>query len=191
VTLWGGYARHWQWTGFPGNGQLWDWLRLLLLPVVVGTIPVWLRHAEYVSSTRRKAYAALAAAFAGFVAAGYLVPLRWTGFAGNTLWDWLGLILLPAAIASARVLPFVLRSLRPPHQLAITAALLAWSVTIIGGYAWHWTWTGYAGNTLWDWLQLLLLPLLVPTILLPAALGWIASSTAPPGPRDRVKTTTR
>jgi hypothetical protein len=70
VTLWGGYALHWQWTGFPGNGQLWDWLRLLLLPVVVGTIPVWLRHAEYVSSARRKACAALAAAFAGFVAAG-------------------------------------------------------------------------------------------------------------------------
>lgn len=84
VTLWGGYALNWQWTGFPGNGQLWDWLRLLLLPVVVGTIPLWLRHADSVSSTRRKAYITLAAAFAGFVAADYLVPLRWTGFAGNT-----------------------------------------------------------------------------------------------------------
>jgi hypothetical protein len=191
VTLWGGYAMNWQWTGFPGNSQLWDWLRLLLLPIVVGTIPLWLRHPDYVSSTRRTAYLALAAGIAGFVAAGYLVPLRWTGFAGNTLWDWLGLILLPAAIASARVLPIVLRSLRPAHRLGIAIAVLAWCVTIVGGYAWRWTWTGYAGNTLWDWLQLLLLPLIVPTILLPAALGWMASSAPASGRPGRVKTTAR
>ncbi|HTZ93939.1 MAG TPA: hypothetical protein VMB74_16215, partial [Streptosporangiaceae bacterium] len=33
-------------------------------------------------------------AFAVFVAAGYLVPLKWTGFPGTTLWNWLGLLLL-------------------------------------------------------------------------------------------------
>ena len=50
--------------------------------------------------------------------------------------------------------------------------------TLIGGYAWRWTWTGYQGNTLWDWLQLLLLPLVFPTILLPALLKWISGNAA-------------
>jgi hypothetical protein len=39
VVLWGGYIQRWEWTGFQANNQLWDWLKLLLLPVVVGTIP--------------------------------------------------------------------------------------------------------------------------------------------------------
>jgi hypothetical protein len=178
VLLWGGYVQHWQWTGFAGNGQLWDWLHLLLLPVVVGTVPLWLRHSDYVSPARRRLYAIAAVAFVGFVVAGYLVPLAWTGFRGNTLWDWLGLVLLPAAIASARFLPSMLRRLRPSHEWGIAVVTLAWSLTIVGGYAWRWTWTGYQGNTLWDWLQLLLLPVVVPTLLLPAALGWI-SDTVP------------
>ena len=47
-----------------------------------------------------------------------------------------------------------------------------------GGYALRWSWTGYPGNTLWDWLQLLLLPLVVPAILLPALLNWITGDAA-------------
>ena len=43
VTLWGGYTRDWQWTGFRGNNQLWAWLTLLLLPVALGTIPLWIQ----------------------------------------------------------------------------------------------------------------------------------------------------
>jgi hypothetical protein len=38
LLLWGGYIRGWQWTGFQANEQLWDWLQLLLLPLVVPTI---------------------------------------------------------------------------------------------------------------------------------------------------------
>jgi hypothetical protein len=38
VALWGGYVQKWQWTGFPANDQLWDWLHLLLLlPLVFPT----------------------------------------------------------------------------------------------------------------------------------------------------------
>jgi hypothetical protein len=37
---------------------------------------------------------------------------------------------------------------------------------VIGDYAPRWSETGYPGNTLRDWLQLLLLPLVVPAILL-------------------------
>jgi uncharacterized membrane protein len=174
VVLWGGYVQRWQWTGFSGNEQLWDWLRLLLLPVVVGTIPLWIHHPERLSHGRRLAQLIGAAAFGVLILTGYLVPLGWTGFRGNTLWDWLGLVLLPAAVACARFLPSMGRSLRPGHKACLAVISLAWVITIIGGYAWHWTWTGYQGNTLWDWLGLLLLPLLVPTILLPTVLSRIS-----------------
>ncbi len=182
VALWGGYARGWNWTGFGANGQLWDWLHLLLLPVVIGTIPLWIRNRDYISRIRRVTHAVVIVACTGFVITGYLVPLNWTGFRGQTLWDWFELLLLPAALAattSMRVpLPKVLRSLRP-YQKGIMAALAAgWIVTVIGGYVLGWTWTGYARNTLWDWLQLLLLPLLFPTILLPALLNWVSGNAA-------------
>src|SRR5579863_10628506 len=36
IVLIGGYAGHWAWTGFEANGQVWDWLNLLLLPVAFG-----------------------------------------------------------------------------------------------------------------------------------------------------------
>jgi hypothetical protein len=43
VALWGGYGQHWAWTGFTGRAAtLWDWLHLLLLPIVVGLLPIWL-----------------------------------------------------------------------------------------------------------------------------------------------------
>ena len=185
VALWGGYARGWQWTGLQANGQLWDWLNLLLLPVVIGTIPLWIQHRDYISRSRRVTYGVIIVAWTGFVIAGYLVPLNWTGFSGHTLWDWFELLLLPAGLAATMALTSmrvplskVLRSLRP-YQAGIMAALAAgWIATVIGGYALRWTWTGYAGNTLWDWLQLLLLPLLFPTILLPALLKWVSGDAA-------------
>src|SRR5579862_9546097 len=39
------------------------------------------------------------------------------------------------------------------------AVLLA--IVTIGGYAFHWAWTGFQGNTLWDWLKLLFLPIVL------------------------------
>jgi hypothetical protein len=178
VALWGGYIQGWRWTGFRANDQLWDWLRLLLLPVVVGTIPLWIEHKEEMSRTRRLVHAAVIVAFAGFVLAGYLVPLAWTGFAGNTLWDWFVLLLLPAALVSVRAWPTRGRPVRGYHKAAAGILAAGWVITLVGGYAGRWHWTGYPGNTLWDWLQLLLLPLVFPTILLPAALKWITGNAA-------------
>ena len=189
VLLWGGYVRGWQWTGFEQNDQLWEWMHLLLLPLIVGTVPLWLRHRQYVSRARRRPLLAGGAAFAVFVAAGYLVPLKWTGFPGTTLWNWLGLLLLPVAVASARFMRTMIRSLQRPQRLAIAAVMLAWVLTIVGGYVWNWTWTGYQGNTLWDWLQLLLLPLLVPTVLVTAALNWISDNA--PGASQASRTRER
>ena len=60
----------------------------------------------------------------------------------------------------------------------VIALVAGWIVTVIGGYALHWTWTGYSGNTLWDWLQMLLVPLVFPAILLPFLLKWISGNAA-------------
>lgn len=186
VALWGGYARGWGWTGFQTNGQLWDWLNLLLLPVVIASIPLWIQYRRYMGRVRTAAYGAFLTAWTGFVIAAYVIPLRWTGFRGQTLWDWFELLLLPTAVActmaltSMRVRPTqVLGSLRPYQQLILAALAAGWVVTIIGGYTLRWRWTGYAENdTLWDWLSLLLLPLLFPTVIQPALLNWITGNAA-------------
>jgi hypothetical protein len=95
IVLGGGYLGGWHWTGFQENQQLWDWLELLLLPIAFATLPLWLQYAEYMSRARRLSYAAVILGFAAFVVIGYLAPLGWTGNRGNTLWDWLQLVLLP------------------------------------------------------------------------------------------------
>jgi len=185
VLLWGGYTRRWAWTGLEGNGQLWDWLHLLLLPVILGTIPLWIQDREYIGRTRSAAYASAIVAWIGFVIAGYLVPLNWTGFRGQTLWNWFELLLLPAALVSLRALTgkggragSFLRSLRPYQKGLIAALAAGWVVTVIGGYALRWEWTGYTGNTVWDWVQLLLVPLVFPTIVYPALLKWVTGNAA-------------
>jgi hypothetical protein len=178
VALLGGYIGRWHWTGFQANNQVWDWLNLLLLPVVIGTVPIWLLHAERMSRARRVTYGVFVLAFAGFVTAGYLIPLNWTGFRGNTLWNWFVLIVLPVTIVVSGVWPKSGRTLRRHHKAAITVLVLGWIVSLVGGYVWTWAWTGYQGNTLWDWLQLLLLPLVFPTIVLPAALRWVSGNAA-------------
>ena len=70
VALVGGYAGPWKWTGFEANGQVWDWLDLLLLPVVLGTIPLWIQDREYIGTGWRIVYVAFIVAFTGFVIAG-------------------------------------------------------------------------------------------------------------------------
>jgi len=197
VVLWGSYALGWKWTGFRSNGQVWDWLNLLLLPVAIATAPLWIQDKHYITRARHIAYGAFIVGSTGFVIAAYLVPLRWSGFQGHTLWDWFGLLLLPTAVAitmaltTMRVRPStVLLSLRPYQKGIMTALAVGWTVTVIGGYALNWTWTGYPQNgNLWAWITLLLAPLLFPTVLLPALLKWISgnaderakkAATAPP-----------
>ena len=178
VVLIGGYAAGWQWTGFQANNQLWDWLHLLLLPVAFALLPVWLRYSEHMSRNRKLALAAAVAAFWVFVAIGYLVPLTWTGFKGQMLWNWLTLIALPVTLVTVRAWPTTGREVRKTHISVFTILGIAWVATLIGGYAGSWHWTGYPGNTLWDWLQLLLLPIVFPTILLPAFLHWTSGGVA-------------
>ena len=167
VVIIGGYALNWAWTGFTDNNQLWDWMRLLLLPVAFGTFGLWLRYSEYVSPARRRAMGIAVVAFAVLVIVGYTDPLTWTGFRGQTLWDWLTLILLPITLVTIKAWPESGRDVRRWHVVVVVVVVTGFIVTIIGGYAANWKWTGYRGNTLWDWLLLVLAPLAVGTMLAP------------------------
>jgi uncharacterized membrane protein len=174
VIVVGSYAAHWTWTGLKANGQVWDWMQLLLLPVAIGTFPLWLRFSAEMSPARRTALGAAVLAFTAFALVGYLVPLHWTGFRGHTLWSWLTLIALPITIITVAVWPKTGRTFRPFYGVAAGALAAAWIVTVIGGYAAHWTWTGYPGNTLWDWVKLFLAPIAITTFLIPELITFVA-----------------
>lgn len=96
---------------------------------------------------------------------GYLGGWGWTGFRGNTLWDWLHLLVLPVTLA---FLPLWLRTHERDHArwaLGAACVLVALAVVAVGGYGFGWVWTGFRGNTLWDWLELLIVPFVLPAVL--------------------------
>ncbi len=42
----GTYAFNWTWTGFKANDTLWDWLKLLLIPIALAAVPIWFTAEE-------------------------------------------------------------------------------------------------------------------------------------------------
>jgi hypothetical protein len=108
---------------------------------------------------------------------GYLEHWAWTGYLQppesrplqdqpRTLWDWLGVSVLPLSVA---LTPLWLRTRgRRRRAWSVAAVLIAsvLAVCALGGYLWKWTWTGFTGNTLYDWLQLLLVPCVLPVTFL-------------------------
>jgi hypothetical protein len=58
---------------------------------------------------------------------------------------------------------------RAAAGIGAAVALIVLALVIYGGYGEHWRWIGVNGATatLWDWLHLLLLPLLVPAVIVP------------------------
>ncbi len=168
LLLWGGYGGHWSWTGINGRtATLWDWLHLLLLPAAFGVLPVLLKHRRHMTLSHGLLIAACVSAFGALVLAGYVIPWGWTGFTGNTLWDWLELIALPVAVALSPLTDDVRRAWRPRHSYTVLAGGVVFAALVIGGYVGKWAWTGFSGNTVWDWLHLLLLPLLLPAVVVP------------------------
>ncbi len=169
VLLWGSYTKHWSWAGINGHtAKLWDWLHLLLLPFVLAFLPIWLSRTTRVSARRKRLGLTAIGVFAVVVLLGYTIPWVWTGFRGNTLWDWFGLIALPVAVALAPVVDELRRKWTHRHTLIALAGCCAFAVVVLGGYLAGWKWTGFRSNTVWDWLRLLLLPLLIPTVVVPA-----------------------
>ena len=185
VLLVGGYALDWSWTGFSANNQLWDWMHLLLLPVVLATFPLWLGFSRYMSSRRRRTLGVAVLVFAVFVLIGYVNPLTWTGFRGQTLWSWLTLMILPLSIVTVQKWPQSGRELRRRHAVGVALICVALVTTIIGGYWGGWSWTGYRGNTLWDWLTLVLAPVAVTTILAPSLARILTGDADERAERDR------
>jgi cytochrome bd-type quinol oxidase subunit 2 len=168
-VLWGGYGRHWDWTGINGHtATLWDWLHLLLLPVVVSVLPFWLSRRTRVQRRHKLLGLSLLSAFLVLVLVGYTIPWAWTGFSGNRLWDWLELLVLPLAVALAPVMLELRENWTSRHTAVALAFAAAFGAVVVGGYLGGWRWTGFRGNTLWNWLQLWLLPLLIPLIVVPA-----------------------
>ncbi|MGH7611687.1 MAG: hypothetical protein ACREN4_06685 [Candidatus Dormibacteria bacterium] len=171
ITVGGSYGLGWRWTGFAANGNLWDWLHLLLLPIVLGALPIWVKTQGRDRVPWRLALAGSVVALGVLALGGYLWGWAWTGIAGNRLWDWLHLLVLPVVVGLSPLwFTRSQESMATRRRAAISGglALLA-AVALIGGYAWGWAWTGFAGNRLWDWLQLLLVPVLVPIVF-----AWLA-----------------
>jgi hypothetical protein len=169
IVLWGGYSHHWPWTGINGGtATLWDWLHLLMLPLAFAVLPIWFRRDTRVARATKAYGLAVLAVFAVIVILGYAIPLSWTGFRGNTFWDWLKLVVLPLTLVLAPRLLELRQNWQARHSVVAGTALTVFVALVIGGYLGSWTWTGFTGNTLWNWMNLLFLPLLLPTVIVPA-----------------------
>ena len=170
ITLYGGYgADDWRWTGYE-KVQLWDWLHVLLLPVVFALVTA-LVSAKELGAWRWVIGMSCLLLFVALVVAGYAIPWEWTGFRGNTVWDWLGLVLLPLTLALLAAFSFDIRKVRGHHLVLITVFVIVIAVLAVGGYTQGWDWTGFEGNTLFDWLKLLFLPIVIPLVVIPLVLS--------------------
>jgi peptidoglycan/LPS O-acetylase OafA/YrhL len=174
----GGYGLGWRWTGLSRSVTLWDWLQMLALPVALGLAPVLLQHRRRLTRRHRTVVAMLLVLFAVLVSLGYLVPLPWTGFTGNTLWDWLELALLPLVVGTASLWADRGQPSRR-WRIAVWVGLLAFGAVVLAGYLVPWAWTGFRGNTAWDWVKLLLLPVIVPTVLIPTVVRLVTERVVP------------
>jgi hypothetical protein len=156
-------GRSWAWTGFQDNQHLWDWLHLLLLPVVLSLLPVLSRRRTARQGERWLiGLVLMGLSVAVLLVVGYIAPWSWTGFSGKTLWDWLELLLLPVSVA---LLPYVLESggaLRIRWVTGFGLFLVTFGLLSVPGYVVPWRWTGVTGNTLWDWIELIVVPFALP-----------------------------
>jgi len=67
VSLVGTYIYNWTWTGFKDHGNLWDWLNLFLVPVIVAVLPIWvvMRHRHGIEETSKRQHQQGAPGMAG------------------------------------------------------------------------------------------------------------------------------
>ena len=91
-------------------GKSLNWMRLKMPKGAVAgnhmkRVGEWLAHATWVGEYAPPRWAGLIVG--GFVVlafCGYTIPgMDWTGFTGNTLWDWLQLLLVPLVLGAATV----------------------------------------------------------------------------------------
>ncbi|HEY7126261.1 MAG TPA: hypothetical protein VH540_20120 [Ktedonobacterales bacterium] len=94
----------------------------------------------------------------------YIFNWTWTGFEGNTLWDWMRLLVLPVSLTGATVWSGTRQKWGTSWTMVLVLVLAALVVCAIGGYFLNWTWTGFAENKLWDWIGLLVLPITLTSV---------------------------
>lgn len=182
----GGYMFRWSWSGFSGSVTLWDWLEVLALPFAVAAAPLLVRYRSGLQRRHHLMIVVGSTGFAAVVLAGYVVPLAWTGFPGNTVWDWLQLVLLPVVVATTSLLSGHSFQPRGSHFAAAAGlGLGVFVIFVIAGYLVPMKWTGFSGNTMWDWLKLLLLPVVVPAVLVPMFGQRVTERLSPPQTPDR------
>jgi hypothetical protein len=187
LVLWGGYSHRWPWTGINGHtATLWDWLHLLLLPLAVAVLPIWMSEDAKMDPVIKRAALIAFGMFVLIVLGGYLIPWAWTGFVGNSMWDWLNLVALPVAVALTPLAIGIREVWTGRHTALVLVGAVVFAVFVLGGYLAHWAWTGFTGNTLWDWMHLLLLPLLLPILVVPMVVPMAKARVAPvePGARE-------
>ncbi|HUZ20689.1 MAG TPA: hypothetical protein VMU75_08990 [Acidimicrobiales bacterium] len=180
VVLAAGYILRWHWTGFQQHRQLWDLLHLIVLPLVLATLPLWFRTRARWHVQWRFVFAAVLAAFVVLVIGGYALGWTWTGFQGNTLWDWLELLALPVVVALLPLWFETHRRLEARWRIAFALVASTFVVIVVGGYALDWTWTGFEGNTLLQWMRLLFMP-----FILPASIAWFSTRAELESPESR------
>jgi len=165
AVLAGGYGLRWKWTGFSDYDHVWDVLQVVVLPAVLASLPLWYRTRSRFRTEWRVGVVVVVVAFGVLVAGGYGLGWTWTGFQGNVLWDWLELLALPVVLACLPAWLESRASRRLEWRLFLAALTLAFALVIAGGYGLGWTWTGFQGNTLWDWIHLFLMPFVLPAPL--------------------------
>jgi hypothetical protein len=94
IVVFAVHGRQWRWTGFGGK-QLWDWLHLMLFPVVVVLLPEWVRKGEPFGPRERGIAVMVLIGFVVLLIGGYDWGWTWTGFTGNSFHDWLALMIAP------------------------------------------------------------------------------------------------
>ena len=105
----GTYAFNWTWTGFKANNTVWDWLKLLLLPIALAAVPIWFTAEEEQQriwlAQLKWVLLAIVLVLAVLFIGSYALNWTWTGFQANgTLWDWMSLLLVPITVAALPIL---------------------------------------------------------------------------------------
>jgi predicted PurR-regulated permease PerM len=86
--------------------------------------------------------------------------------------------MLPLAIALFRIWRELEHHREPRKLAALGLAVGLFGLLVVLGYSLHWAWTGFPGNTLWDWINLLLAPILFALIVVPATIAWMSAEIA-------------
>ena len=187
----GGYRLGWTWTGFSDNGTIWDWLAAAgaarRADAAAGLVPHAALAAHRVARRRRRRSGSprsiLDRRRLRVRLALHRVPRQdAVGLARSA-----GAAARPDAPADQPRVVLGHASARCASRSRLAGVALG--LLVVAGYAFDWAWTGFRGNTFWDWLHLLLVP-----FLLPAAVTWLSArareTAARPGP-SRTRTRER